>query len=971
MSAKSVTVAALFTGAVGVGGVLVRFWFGKGWWGCSSMVYLASCWQNRRGVGIGFGGWGLVIAGCRPWVGFVDGWEGHGGRPALITDRETVGYADLAGRVAAEMELVGFGRRLVLIELQNTVAAIVSYLAALRAGHVVLVASDGGAREALVAAYDPDVVVGPDAGGVWRVCERRVGTRHVLHPELAVLLSTSGSTGSPKLVRLSYRNLDANATSIARYLGIGGADRAMTSLPLSYCYGLSVLHSHLTRGAAVVVTGLSVVDPGFWSLARAAGATAFAGVPYTFDLLDRVGFADVELPSLRYVTAAGGKLGADRVRRFAELGRRRGWDLVVMYGATEATARMAYLPADRVVDAPEAVGVPIPGGRFSIDDEGELIYHGPNVMLGYASSAQDFALGRTVECLRTGDLARCRPDGLYEIVGRRSRFLKLFGLRVDLDQLEHRLRCEDGIAALCSGDDDTGLVVAVAAGTPDPGAVVCAKVGLPVTAVRTLVFDELPRTANGKPDYARVRRAAEPPLQILEASGSAETPGSAEPVAGGVGALYREILNVDRVSAADSFVSLGGDSLSFIAASRRLERQLGVLPKDWYLLSVAELEAGARGGPSGPIRWMETSIVLRAVAIVMVCAQHVGLVNVLGGAHVLLAVAGYSFARFQLNAIASSGRIRPLVGSIARIAVPSMAVIAIAYLVTRQYAIWNVLLIDDVFDSDVGPSGWSPHWDYWFVEVLVVSLVACAVLLSIPAVRRMERARPFGFVMALLGLCLVLRFHLLVGQAPMEPYRPQTTVWLFVLGWAAVRATRVSQRLLLTVAAVCAALLPGFFDDDQGRKLVIVGGLLLLIWVTHIPVLAAMRRLTALLAGASLWIYLTQFQTYRFVAWIRYLIEGPPPASASGPGSYGDSPSLLHYELPRAAATVLALVVGVLVWKAYEHTVAHLARLRTRWTRPAPTPAKRRTGFRTGTPSPVPRRTLLAGEAALPSEPPR
>ncbi len=341
----------------------------------------------------------------------------------------------------------------------------------------------------------------------------------------------------------------------------------MTSLPLSYCYGLSVLHSHLTRGAAAIVTGLSVVDPGFWNLARTAKATAFAGVPYTFELLDRVGFADLDLPSLRYITQAGGKLSADRVQRFAELGRRQGWDLIVMYGATEATARIAYLPIDRLLDAPQAVGVPIPVGRFTIDDEGELIYHGPNVMLGYAQSPKDFALGRTIDYLCTGDLAHRRPDGLYEIVGRRSRFLKLFGLRVDLDQLEHRLRL-DGIQALCTGDD-TELIVAVAKGTPDPAALICAKVGLPPSAVRSLVLDELPRNANGKPDYAAVQRSAALPPE-----------GAARPAvkADGVHALYREILKADEVSDTDTFVSLGGDSLSFIETSQRLERQLGVLP---------------------------------------------------------------------------------------------------------------------------------------------------------------------------------------------------------------------------------------------------------------------------------------------------------------------------------------------------------------------------------------------------------
>ena len=859
----------------------------------------------------------MLTPGRPPWLGFVDGWDGHADRPALITDRETISYGELAARVAAEMELVGFARRLVLIELQNTVSAIVSYLAALRAGHVVLIASDRGTRELFVETYDPDVVVGSYAENGWRVIERRAGTRHDLHPDLALLLSTSGSTGSPKLVRLSYENLDSNAKSIAEYLGIGSTDRAITSLPLSYCYGLSVLHSHFTRGAAVIVTGLSVVDPGFWNLARTAQATAFAGVPYTFELLDRVGFADLDLPSLRYITQSGGKLGADRVQRFAELGRGRGWDLVVMYGATEATARMAYLPVDRVLDAPQAFGMPIPGGRFTIDDDSELVYHGPNVMLGYAQSPGDFALGRTIDYLRTGDLARRRDDGLYEIVGRRSRFLKLFGLRVDLDQLEHGLRL-DGIQALCTGDD-TELLVAIAKSTPDPAANICAKVGLPATAVRTLVLDDLPRNANGKPDYAAVQRSAGPPP---------ETTSKPTVKADGIHALYREVLQADQVRDTDTFVDLGGDSLSFVQTSQRLERQVGALPKDWHLLTVAELEAGARSRrPRGRIRLMETSVVLRAVAIVLVCSNHIGLTGVWGGAHILLAAAGYSFARFQLNAIASSGGVRPLFRTIARIAVPSVVVIAIAYVTTREYEVWNVLLIEHLFapvGGALGPDGWDPVWNYWFIEVLVATLVLCAALLSIPAVRGLERAHPFGFALAFLGVCLVLRFHVFGGEVAMGAYRPQTTVWLFAIGWAAVRATRVSHRLLLTVAAVCGALLPGFFDDEHGRKLVIVGGLLLLIWVTRVPMLGALRRLTATVAGASLWIYLTQPLTFHFMEWGQSLFDDPSAAAGPGSGSGTDQSGLLH-DLRLVAATVIAVTVGVLAWKAYERAVRHLA----------------------------------------------
>ena len=242
-----------------------------------------------------------------------------------------------------------------------------------------------------------------------------------------------------------------------------------------------------------------------------------------------------------------------------------------------------------------------------------------------------------------------------------------------------------------------------------------------------------------------------------------------------------------------------------------------------------------------------------------------------------------------------------------------------------------MLLIENLFAPvgwALGSDGWDPVWNYWFIEVLVLTLVLCAALLSIPAVRRLERAHPFGFALAVLGVCLVLRFQVVGGDVSMEGYRPQTTVWLFAIGWAAVRATRVSQRLLLTAAAVCGALLPGFFDDENARKLVILGGLLLLIWVTRVPIPAALRRLTALLASASLWIYLTQPLTFYLLDWGQSLFDDPSAAAGSGSSSGADQSGLFH-DLRLVAATVIAVAVGVLAWKAYERAVRHLTRLRT------------------------------------------
>ena len=386
--------------------------------------------------------------------GLIDHLGSRGDDPAVLTTDRILSYRELADQVAASASDLGSRRRLVLLETHNDTATLVHYLAALAGGHVVLPLPADADHAAVIAAYDPDVIVRD--GSV----SHRHRAAHDLHPELALLLSTSGSTGSPKLVRLSRTNLAANADAIATYLDIRHTDRAATTLPMSYCYGLSVVHSHLLRGAGLILTDHSVVDDEFWDLVARHRGTSFAGVPHTFDLLDRIGFDDMALPHLRHVTQAGGRLAADHVRRLTELGRRRGWQLFVMYGATEATARMSYLPPEIAHDNPRSIGVPIPGGTFDIepidgmpDDVGELIYHGPNVMMGYAHDHTDLAAGRTVDALRTGDLARRSAGGLYEVVGRISRFAKMYGLRIDRQQRRGSRCAQPASRRLCTDGD--------------------------------------------------------------------------------------------------------------------------------------------------------------------------------------------------------------------------------------------------------------------------------------------------------------------------------------------------------------------------------------------------------------------------------------------------------------------------------------------------------------------------------------
>lgn len=823
----------------------------------------------------------------------------YGDRPALVTTEGEVSYRDLAARADSLAQRLRGRRRLVLLAAGNTVDSVVTYLAALGAGHPVLLAPGDRPEtvESLVAAYDPDVLAGGHAGQ-WRIDERRASSAHALHPDLALLLSTSGSTGSAKLVRLSHENVQANAEAIASYLGIRAGDRAATTLPLHYCYGLSILNSHLVRGAAVILTGLSVADPCFWDLFRDRRGTAFAGVPYTFDLLDRIGFEAMSLPHLRYVTQAGGRLAADRVRRYAALGRRNGWDLFVMYGQTEATARMAYLPPDLALSHPRCIGVPIPGGSFRLDplpgwsgpDTGELVYAGPNVMLGYAESPSDLRLGRTVNELRTGDIARRTGDGLYEIVGRRSRFVKIFGLRIDLAGIEAMLR-RQGLAAHCVGVDGE-LFVAVAdgrgaaaggrgaaAGGADAGDVrrlVARESGLPVRTVRVRLVAELPRLPNGKPDYPAVEALAAATAAEAVSHGDRAGRAPARPAARRATAhpsaglpdlcrLYAEVLGRSDVTENSTFVDLGGDSLSYVEMSVRLEQALGHLPAAWHTTAIRDLRPAtdrcpttdrcpATGRSAPPRRtWgsLDTSTALRAISIVLIVGTHATLFDLPGGAHLLLAVAGYNVARFHLTAARRRERAGHLGRSIRRIAVASMCWIALAaVLLTNDYTVANVLLVNYL----VGVPGQLNH--FWFIETLVYILLALLAAMAIPAVDRMERRHPFGLPMAVMAVGLVTRYQLIPGvRLP----TPLVAFWLFALGWAAAKAGTGRQRLYVTVAV--AATVPGFFSD-LAREAVIVAGLVLLVWLPTVPSVRPVNRVAGVLAGSSLYIYLTHWQVF-------------------------------------------------------------------------------------------------------------
>jgi len=420
---------------------------------------------------------------------------------------------------------------LVFCLCKNSIGSLLGYVAFLNAKIVPLMLDDGVDQELLynlVKVYKPEYFWVPsemlekfdDCISIhsdfdFTLLKNLFGQRCFLHNDLALLLTTSGSTGSRKLVRQSYHNIRSNTGSIVEYLEIDQKERAITTLPMSYTYGLSIINSHLHVGASIILTNKTLVQKEFWLQLRTYNATSFGGVPFTYEMLNRLSFFKMELPSINVMTQAGGRLSADLHRKFSIYAEKTGKRFYVMYGQTEATARMSYLPYKVSLEKCGSIGIAIPSGKFFLVDEqnnkinncdsiGELTYIGENVSLGYAVNNDDLAKGNERQgVLSTGDLAKVDEDGFYWIVGRKKRFLKIFGNRINLDEVEELLKNRySNIDLACDGvDDNIYIFVTDNKIVTDVRQYLGDKTGLNHVSITVKYINEIPKNESGKTIY--------------------------------------------------------------------------------------------------------------------------------------------------------------------------------------------------------------------------------------------------------------------------------------------------------------------------------------------------------------------------------------------------------------------------------------------------------------------------------------
>jgi len=414
---------------------------------------------------------------------------------------------------------------LVIFFANNDVESIMLYYALLKHDVTILLLNDTlNLKEALryIKDYKPSYILFPKKNDYeidnfkiifenkkFYLSKNRIHINYILNNDIKFLLTTSGSTRDPKCVKITLDSIKKNTESIIEYLEITSKDKTVTTMPLNYSYGLSVINSHFMAGASIIPTHYSVIEKKFWDLIIKNKITNLNGVPYFYEILNRIGLKRLnELKKLRFLTQAGGGLEQNVFLSLKNYCHKNKKLFYLMYGQTEASPRISYIKVNKNILKP-SVGKALPGGKLylinnnkninKIDTEGELTYEGPNIFSGYAENFNDLKKIETIKFLNTGDLGIFDKKGNFYITGRKNRFIKLFGYRINLDHVEDILRSKkSNVAAIFSKDR---IYVFSEKKINN-----FKKINIPKNKIINHVLGKLPKLKNDKIDYKRLEK---------------------------------------------------------------------------------------------------------------------------------------------------------------------------------------------------------------------------------------------------------------------------------------------------------------------------------------------------------------------------------------------------------------------------------------------------------------------------------
>jgi amino acid adenylation domain-containing protein len=719
---------------------------------------------------------------------------------------------------------------------------------------------------------------------------------------LAYVMYTSGSTGKPKGVAMPRANIARYITALHDPVPVQPTDVYLHVASFSFSSSVRQLFLPLYAGATVAIaTREQTKNPvHLIHLMGRQRVTVFDGVPsiwrYALQLIND----DAELRlrasrlSLRYLLLSGELtpcLLLQNLRQF--FGDRV--QVVNVYGQTETIGNTAYrVPTDfnqRQGYVP--VGYPYPHNQaYILDAQGQPVPEGEvgNLYMAGGCLARgyyhrpDLTAMAFIDCpwteegdriFNTGDLARRRPDGAIELLGRTDFQVKIRGMRVELDEIgavleQHPQVKAAAVAAHESPSGDSvlvGYVVPRAAGT---GARWHADLRtylgeqLPDYMVPGLfmTLEALPATPSGKLDRRNLPKPAVlSGIPVLESE--AKTP---------MQQIFCQAFHVAQVDPEDSFISLGGHSLLYVQFSIELERHLGYVPADWEAMTVAELERQPQEHHSSPR--IETNMVLRALAICGVVANHARLLPlpyVQGGALLLLFIAGLNFARFQSQNIIR-GQQKPILTSLlGSLVIPYLAVETVFQLYTKDFHLSSFFLVSNF----VGPDEMTFFLHVWFIQVFVQCVLILLALFSIHQLRRAIATHPWSVSLSLVGISGIIAYVAPSFWDTTDLYHrvPHMLLWLFLLGWTVYFTKTRLQRLAVNSLYVLAVLT--LRDLIPSEMIWLITGGTLIIWQPYLTIPKALMRPVQIIGASSYYIYLTHIA---FFSVINKIGLGSPPS---------------------------------------------------------------------------------------------
>lgn len=694
--------------------------------------------------------------------------------------------------------------------------------------------------------------------------------------DLAQVAYTSGTEGEPKGVLLSHRNLTSTARRIQEVMNLTSEVREYIGVPVFHSFGLGRARAVLAAGGGVYVPPNGFDLRELSAMLESGAINAISAVPSLWRLvLKNRHLFERHASRVKWI-----EIGSQPMSVAEKLQLREFFSsacIVQHYGLTEASRSTFLTLSEATSSELEAVGRPTGDVEIQIAADGKIQIRGSNVAQEMLVEGRKVRVADQAGWMTTNDLGDMREGQLF-FLGRADDILNISGIKVPPHAIEERMAellqitagfCVARVPNELRGD---GLLIAIVDGLERSDlqlreAAECALRERGVNgagAISVVRWPELPHTASGKPRRAEVSRRFSEQLgacqsdtsaQVEECNGWSKLTGVGKPR--GVLGLYQKAFSRAEVTRDASFVSLGGDSLSFVELSVELEDYLGHLPENWQTLSVKDLEALPRQRALTHV--VDTTVFFRFVGMLAIVMGHFDVLNVSGSTFLLLAIAGFNFARFQLPLVLSSGSVRPVVDTALRVAVPTFLALALIEFKTRDFEPVALFLLDNWTDARNEKLG------FWFLELIVQVLMLAALLMSWSRAREFAAAHDFRFALAVLATCVALSIGVPFFWNAEHLYNrvPHMLMWLFALGWVVASAKSTEQRIL---AGALVLMLPPLiwshvlnrFWLGHGVIWVAVGGISLLL-VSRVRLFYPLNRIAALVAGASMFIYIAHY----------------------------------------------------------------------------------------------------------------